>query len=285
MNRTELLGKYGALLSLIEIGLGSLLHSFSFPFTGIFLSLNQGYLLCRVSIITQDKTLPYSISNIAAVLKSLSPAGNKLGPMLSLSMQGLLFRTGLILGINPVGLSLGMILLSVWSFFQPLITYYLFFGEKLFNAAEFLAGKLGLGRENILWFLAGLILSKALIGVLLALFAWKSKGVDPNQEHLATFAKPGAEKSGHPMLMALKDLLRPVFLLSLLTTGTFLYFSQGAGAQIVWYLMRPVAIGFIFFYFSRTLSLDRLLFRLHGSRFEVFAKGCELALREIRKIL
>ncbi len=288
--KVEILGNYGALLSMIEVGLGSVLHSMHVPFTGLFLSLNQGYLLCRVAILTHDNWMSYSVSNIAACLKSLSPAGNKLGPMLSLSMQGLLFNLGtLIFGINPVGLSVGMILLSFWSFVQPVITYYLFFGDKLFNTAEFLYQKTlpyhGIDKKYLFWIFSGIVIAKAIAAVVLAIIAWKTKGQTFHQEEWANLAKPKPQSSAHPAVLALKDLMRPIFLISLFATGIFLYFSQHKLAEIIWYLMRPVAIGFIFFYFSRTLTLDRWLLRLHGGRFETFAKGCEIALTKVRKVI
>jgi hypothetical protein len=284
------MGHYGALLSLIEVGLGSILHSLNLPFAGIFLSLNQGHLLCRASIETRDRWISYSVSNIAAILKSLSPAGNKLGPMLSLSMQGLLFNLGtLIFGVNPFGLSVGMVLLSFWSFVQPLITYYLFFGDKIFNAAEFIYKKTlpfhGIEAQNLIWFFLGIVVLKAIFAVYLAIVAWRNQGMNQLQDRLASISVSKKATLGHPAIMALKDLLKPVFLLSLIMTAIFLYFSQHKLAEIIWYLLRPVAIGFIFFYFSRTLTLDRWLLRLHGSRFEVFAKGCELALSKIRKVI
>jgi hypothetical protein len=288
--KVEILGNYGALLSMIEVGLGSILHSMHVPFSGLFLSLNQGYLLCRVAILTQENWMSYSVSNIAACLKSLSPAGNKLGPMLSLSMQGLLFNLGtLIFGINPLGLIIGMILLSFWSFVQPVITYYLFFGDKLFNAAEFLYQKTlpyhGIEEKYLIWFFSGIVLLKAVAAAILAIIAWKTKGKIGYQEEWAKLAKRKPVTDQHPAILALKDLLRPIFLISLFATGMFLYFSQHKMAEIVWYLMRPVAIGFIFFYFSRTLTLDRWLLRLHGGRFESFAKGCEIALTKVRKVI
>ena len=46
----EKISAAAALLSLTEIGLGSLLHSFKIPFAGHFLSLNQGFILGKVSI-------------------------------------------------------------------------------------------------------------------------------------------------------------------------------------------------------------------------------------------
>ena len=286
--KIEILGHYGALLSLIEVGLGSLLHSFPIPFAGLFLSLNQGYLLCRVTILTKDPWLSYSVSNIAAVLKSLSPAGKKLGPMLSLSMQGLLFNIGTLFGVNPFGLSLGMILLSFWSFVQPLVTYYLFFGKELYNAAEFLYQKTlpyhGIEVKNLFWVFTGVVTLKAIVAVVLALMAWKTKGESEYQDRFANYVVKKDIKTGHPAILALKDLLKPVFLLSLAATTAFLYFSQHAFAEIIWYLMRPIAIAFIFFYFSRTLTLDRWLARLENGRFHTFAEGCKLALAKIRRV-
>jgi hypothetical protein len=289
IQKIEDVGKYGALLSLIEVGLGSLLHSFKVPFSGLFLSLNQGYLLCRVSIKTKDRTLAYSVSNVAAVLKSLAPAGNKLGPMLSLSMQGLLFTFGLGLGINPLGLSLGMALMSLWSFIQPLVTYYLFFGDKLIDSAKFIYAKtlpfLGLTEEALWWILSIVVMAKVFLGISLALVAWKKQGEDDHQERLTYYIKPKKTQHAPPVILALKDLTRPLFVFSLGSTAIFLWFSQHPWAQILWYLMRPLAIGFIFFYISRTLTLDRWLMKLQGSRFEVFGKGCELALSRIRKLI
>lgn len=280
--RVKILGHYGGLLSAIEVGLGSLLHSLHVPFAGIFLSLNQGYLLCRVAILTRNPWTGYSVSNIAAVLKSLAPAGKKLGPMLSLSMQGLLFNLGTLFGVNPFGLSLGMILLSFWSFVQPVITYYLFFGDTIVDLAKFIYEKsLPYGGEYLLY---GVIMAKALTAVILAMIAWKNKGHSLTQDKFLEH-KPLPQKQGPPLLLALKDLAHPLFLLSLLGTGIFLYFSHHSMSEIIWKLMRPLALGFIFFYFSRTLTLDKWLKKLHGGKWESFALGCEEALKNLRKIL
>lgn len=286
--RIEILGNYGALLSIIEVGLGSLLHSFYIPFAGHLLSLNQGFLLCRVAILSNDRGLTYGVSNIAAVLKSLSPAGKKLGPMLSLSMQGLLFYIGALFGINPVGLALGMVLLSFWAFVQPLVTYYLFFGNEIINAAEFLYQKTfqyhGIKAENLLWLFVGVIVVKAMLGIVLAILAWKTQGKSDYQDSFVNYAKPKNSESGDPLILALKDLLKPIFLISLMGTAVFLYFSQHQIAEIIWYLMRPLAIGFMFFYFSRTLTLDKWLMRLENGRFHAFGEGLKLALEKIRKV-
>lgn len=300
----EIVGHYGATLSLIEIGLGSLLHTFKIPFSGQLLSLNQGFILCRAAILSREipKNLwtTYSISNVAAVLKSLSPAGKKLGPMLSLSMQGLLFNMGiLVFGANPVGLCVGMALLSVWTFLQPLVTYYLFFGKELINTVEYLYEKTlpyhGLKAESLLWIFLGLVVTKMLAAVILAIVAWRTQGETiygkNYEEGLIKLAKEkGAKisderKNGNAAWLAVKDLFRPLFLVSLATTGVFLYFSQHDYAQIAWYLLRPIAIGFIFFYISRTLTLDRWLMKIENGKLRSFSLGCQTALAKIRSII
>lgn len=304
--KIEIVGHYGATLSLIEIGLGSLLHAFKIPFSGILLSLNQGFILCRAAILSRD--LPrnswttYSISNVAAVLKSLSPAGKKLGPMLSLSMQGLLFNTGiLIFGTNPVGLCIGMALLSVWTFIQPLITYYLFFGKELFSAIEYLYDKTlpyhGLKPESLLWIFIAVVVTKMLAAIVLGILAWRIRGKGIYGNHYdedlinlarAKGAKITTDDHGAPknaVWMAIKDLFRPLFLISLVMTALFLFFSQHDYAQIGWYLLRPIAIGFIFFYISRTLTLDRWLVKMEKGKLRAFSLGCQTALAKIRSII
>lgn len=294
----RLVGKYAAVLALIEVALGSVLHAFRIPFSGNFLSLNQGLLLCRAALEAKGqknaRTLSYTISNVTAVLKSLAPAGKKLGPMLSLSMQGFLFTVGIqFFGINLPGLVIGMVLLSFWTFLQPLITYYLFFGSELLKAFEYLFQKTlpyhGLEAATLWWILCGVILFKALVAATLAVLAWKwGAGFQDRLLELARQkgarpldGKPGA-KQGSPVLLALRDLLHPLFLISLAATGIFLFFSDHSLAEKIWILMRPLAIGFMFFYLSRTLRLEAWLKKLHGTRWENFARSCEHALAELK---
>ncbi len=294
--KIEKIGKYAASLSIIEVALGSLLHSMRIPFSGNFLSLNQGYLLCRASLSAKGSgsSVAYSISNVAAVLKSLAPAGKKLGPMLSLSMQGFLFSAGLWIGRESLfGLILGMVLLSLWTFLQPLITYYLFFGSELFQAGKYLLDKTfpyhGFTVSQLLFFLLCLVIGKALVAAALAIWAWKSKGQGDWQENLLRWAQEkgvrpldGKGKKGSPVLLAFRDMLHPLFLLSLATTCFFLIFSQHEWGEKIWILLRPLAIGFLFFYFSRTLTLDRWLKKLHGGRLGNFAAASEQALKKLR---
>src|SRR6185295_7221686 len=86
---------YATLLSLTEVGLGSVLHAMHIPFTGQLLSLNQIAVLSHATKMHPEKSAPLTISVVAALLKSLSPIGKRLTPMLALTMQGLLFTFGI----------------------------------------------------------------------------------------------------------------------------------------------------------------------------------------------
>jgi hypothetical protein len=180
------------------------------------------------------------------------------------------------------------------------VTYYLFFGEKLFSAAEYMFKKTvpyhGLKAESVFIIFAVIVAIKISVAILLALIAWKRGGKSiygkDYDESLFRLAQEkgiliNAEKSSHKQALwnAFKDLFRPLFLISLLLTGTFLYFSQGNYSSVGFYLLRPLAIGFIFFYLSRTLTIDRWLMRLEGGRFHTFSQGCQSALAKIRRLI
>ena len=135
-NSLDRVSHYSAFLSLVEIGFGSIVHGLKIPFGGQLMSLNQGAVLSHATRNIEHKTFSslMMISTVAAVMKSLSPAGNKLGPMLSISVQGSLFASGVFLfGKNLFGVVLGMILLSLWAFIQPLMVGYLFFGKNYYH--------------------------------------------------------------------------------------------------------------------------------------------------------
>ncbi|MFZ3231215.1 MAG: hypothetical protein WA160_13490 [Pseudobdellovibrio sp.] len=298
-NDIEFYGHFGATLSVVEISLGSILHGFHIPFSGIFLSLNQGFLLCRAALLSQNMEnsvwITYGISNVAAVLKSLSPAGKKIGPMLSISMQGLLFNFGTALfGVNQFGLIVGMLLLSVWTFLQPLITYYIFFGKKLFEAVEYLFEKTlpvyGIQTKYVVWIFFGVVVLKAITSIVLAILAVRTTGLSKIQDRLIDYAEQknilvtDNKTSNSIIVLVVKDLFKPLFLVSLLMTGIFLYYSESDKSIVIWYLLRPIAIAFIFFYFSRTLTLVRWLKIIENGRFRKFSLGCQHALEKVRRI-
>lgn len=64
-------------LSIVEIGLGSVVHGFKIPFGGHVLSLNQGMFLSRAMAFALSRREGFRLANeislIASFMKSLSP--------------------------------------------------------------------------------------------------------------------------------------------------------------------------------------------------------------------
>jgi hypothetical protein len=291
----EILGREAAALSLVEIGLGSVLHGFKVPFTGYFLSLNQGFFLSRA--VSQSRgmlgarLLPFQISSVAACLKSLSPAGKKLTPMLAISMQGAFFAIGTaIFGANLVGALVGSIVCSLWAFVQPLVLYVVLYGETLADVGVHYLDKFGL------WgWLIGLLVLKCVIAAALAVagFRMSEQRFERYQAMLLEAARargvapltPGRPDSGWAgaAIGALRDLARPLFLASVVLTGAFFWFNEHAWTEILWMLLRPVALGFLIFFAVRTPLLLHGVQRLRNSRLRGLGAGLESALERILK--
>ena len=263
-----LISYYATLQSLVEVGLGSFLHAFHIPFSGHALSLNQGLILTQACQKTNSRKeamiAANGISIITAVLKSLSPIGKRLTPMLAISMQGFLFSIGIfIFGNNILGIILGISLLSLWSFCQPLLFAYLFFGEKLFIAIEKLwldiAAKLSLPPEYGLNILLIFVSFKLLLAFIVALIGWKyptwitekyftkiMKYKDFTTKSIRN-KKPQSATSG-----ALKDLLNPWMILSLALTITFMMLTEKSDYfQVFIYALRVIAIAYLVFFILR----------------------------------
>lgn len=279
------------------------MHGLHIPMAGALLSLNQGFVLCRCVRLTKNNKailwLPYAVSNIAAAMKTLSPAGKKFGPMLSLSIQGLLFNLGTIaFGRNLLGTSIGIALLSVWTFLQPLVTYYLFFGQQLLSAVDYFYQK-SLPYHSLtqdkLWLVAMVfILGKALVAVCLAFLAYFSNHssiysptfqlkINELYEKQNVSQQNIESPSSNIWLMSIKDLLNPFFLVSFGLTTVFLLITLPRNVELVWSILRPLTIGYLFFIFSRSKLLDLFITKIEKSRFHLFARGLRFSLTKMRK--
>ena len=247
-------------LSLIEVLLGSFLHVAKVPFSGHFLSLNQGYFL-GTSIkeikgrLDAFKTV-IEISMVTSIMKALSPAGKKFGPMMSISMQGLLFSLGILLfGVNQLGRSIGMIFLSLWAFFQPLITYFLIYGTDLPKAFTYYLKKLNkyidVTPQTIITVIATLVTIKCTLALIVSFMKTERYEKLLNKLSLKTNMKI-LKKSKTPMQGVLKDILNPTFILSFALMGVYFFFTGEATALVIWKVLRALAIACIIFYLARS---------------------------------
>ncbi len=288
MNADDI-GKKAALLSIVEIGLGSFLHAFSVPFAGHFLSLNQGFILTRAAMESGDKRAPGIISAVAALLKSLSPVGKKLTPMLAIGMQGQLYNLGLLLlGNNGFGRILGMSLLSVWGFIQPLALYFILYGKTLVEMAEYYANELSkvftVTPDDFLSILVSLIIFKIICGVVVVILAQilKKKKIEQYETWLISKHKPQEPgKEGSPWLLALRDLLSPVFIVTWLLMLLFYMYSQHERAELIWVLLRPVALGYLIFLGLRIFPVEKIVPWV-SVRYPFLGRALESALKYIK---
>lgn len=254
----DLIGLYAGLLTAAEVGVGSFMHAFHLPFTGYILSLNQVLLLTKATEdagACQQKGLTASISSIAAILKSLSPMGKRLTPMIAIAMQGLLFNLGILIGgKGALGKGLGACLLAIWGFLQPVFIYYIIFGQLIFDALF-----KWLDPEWFWEIFALFVVFKCVLAVVVIKLAhripskWWAKWMP--EKRVQQEVKEGWK---HSMWKALTDLMMFPFVASIGLTAIFLYAMHHEIDDVVWGLMRPLAVGYLVFFILRVLPLSRL---------------------------
>ncbi len=279
MNKIEKTGNYAALLSLIEVSLGSFLHSLRLPLSGQILSLNQIFLLNHAVIHLQNYKSPVHISTISAILKSFSPAGKKLTPMLALTAQGHLFSWGILLfGNHILGRLIGSILSSLWAFIQPLLIYLILFGKDIVFMLDYFQNKLNslysFADDFFISLFLGLILIKVLFAIAIAIIANKISETQINT-YLKWLQNKQRNKiltkttSHSPLLGALKDLFSPLYLFSFVLLCIFFFYSRGNYSTMIWNLLRPVAVGFILFYCLRAFPIERLVAKIKNKKYSL----------------
>jgi len=274
-------GFYAGLLAATEVGLGSALHAARIPLRGQFLSLNQIFILQRASLEeSSSRFSPAIISNAAAVLKSLSPVGNKLTPMIAIAMQGWLFTVGTFLfGHTFLGRFVGGVLASLWAFLQPILLYGMIFGVKTLSASlREIFYFFPVSESLLLYCIGGLaILKISLVAVLMQIPAsWTEKYL----KKIDASKKIESDLTSSPLKGALKQIYKPMFLGSVLLSASFLYFAEGSAASLIWHLMRPLAVGFLFFYFLRWIPIQRLIPFLENK--SLFGQTLSAALNKVR---
>lgn len=284
-NKTNITGSYAALLAGTEIGLGSLLHMWHIPLSGHFLSLNQGFILSKATQKSKNYQTAMEISLVVATLKSLSPVGKRLTPMLAITVQGFLFSLGqMLLGVNLFGAIVGMLLLCLWTYVQMILVYILTFGTEIISVAHFFLNKL----PKILPFMEPNLVSLILIPVTINLFvavvvavlSFINKGTKYENYLLKISEKRmgGIFQIQNPgklvltlslkekVLLVFKDLLRPWYLISLLMMVLFFVINKSDQVQIMWYLLRTAAVSFLIFYTLRFLPVDQWFQKIFGSK-------------------
>lgn len=288
---TKTIGKFAATLSLTEIGLGSLLHGLSLPFAGQFLSINQIAIMGRASFQTNSKTAALKISLISSILKSLSPAGKKLTPMLAILSQGFLYSLALSLfGLNYAGVFMAVALSSSWAFLQPVILIYVLFGKAFLEVIKYFTRDFSFIKNidpmMILWLVLATFLIKFVMAFVISvkIIRMPEEEFLNLQNKLTVNMKQKSKKIyQNQLLNALMDLCQPLFLFSFLLTAVFLFQSQGNNVQFIWMLLRPLAIGLLLFYVIRVYPVENLAAFLEKRGHPELSKALQHAIEMIKR--
>lgn len=271
-----------------EVALGSIVHGFKIPFGGHILSLNQGLIL-SFSIRGEHSRrkavkTTHEISLTSAALKALSPMGNRLGPMLAISMQGFLYSLGItVLGTSLPGFILAMTLLSVWGIFQPLAIAWIIFGKTLFEGLFKLWTEIssifGFSESLFIPIILGFIFTKILMSWVLAWISWRAGEALERRylENLKSIAKKSgltplrntSASSGKSSLSAFfRDLIQPWFLVSFLVSlGFFIGSGEHGAPQVFFYALRVFGVAMLVFWTLRSFRrawAEKLFSRFPG---------------------
>ena len=240
---SNIVNKYALLLSSIEIGLGSLLHSLHIPFSGQMLSLNQIFLLSLASMKSPCPHTAIKVSTYAGMMKMGLGQGKKLTPMIAIMSQGCLFSLG-----SFFSTYLGAVLASLWAFVQPILVFYFISAGNLSKFFRFYLEKSQEFNIPIAWIFLAFISLKTLLAVFACYFARTSNLVFMiRYEAFAEQVKITPKRSKNFLL----DLFQPFYIISITLLALFYWYS--APDQYVILTLRTIGLALFGILGSRIL--------------------------------
>lgn len=267
----ERVGWFGALAGAIEVGAGSVVHGAKLPMGGLGMATTQAAVLTRAAQPMVDRSRVAWVAVLSAAIKSLSPAGQRLRPMLAIVMQGWLYARALrLFGWNLAGVMIGGFLMGTWAGSQGLLTQWLLFGDALTTALQTLNQEattmLGLPTPR-LWVVIAtwLALHGGVVATGTAL-AWRR----PLQGSMGSglpawfvpLSMPTRRGWGEALLHAFRDMLRPTFWVPLLLIVAALAWAGQSRESLIWVALRAVLIAWVMFVLVQRLDLPAMPGRL-----------------------
>jgi len=271
---TRLASRIGAcsgLGGLVEVGLGSFLHSFRVPLKGHALAYIQTLLLTTFGRSLHGRGL-FRISLLMAMLKAFSPAGKTIRPMFYIFMQGASFALPVFLfGWHLFSVLLGAIILNGFTLLLSLFVNYIMFGKSILEALGNLVGTVGglFGLHLDSWIagLAFLFGVKAVLAVVVAVAGYYfhlAPRIFALGRRAGAFLRPknvpkGPQTVWQSARAALRDVFRPMFLLAfLLSILMILFFAKITSGELIFLLIRGLCIAFAGFWLFRRINVEKV---------------------------
>jgi hypothetical protein len=288
---------FSSINAVVEVGLGTVLHSLRVPLKGHFLSSIQNLLLILFGKSMKGKNL-FWIVLISSLLKSFSPAGAKLRPMIFILMQGVFFLTPTyILGWSLISVLIGSILLGQSTLFISLLMDYIIFGRAIIDAyikgINVALAYIGFESLSVWELLIGFIIIKIVFSIIISVagfffsfdkfiskFQRKVECINPSDikiQEKYSFKKSVKE--------SLYDVLSYKFLLSFIALCLIIYFFAGLSkGAFLTTVFRGLTLSWIGFVISRRINFHKVIKFLETRGLYHIAFGLKKTLGVVKSI-
>jgi hypothetical protein len=248
------LGLFGGASGGIEMTVGSALHAAKIPLGGLAMaSLQAAMMVFAGSGLSQPGRVVW-VPFISGGLKALSPAGDRVKPMIAILVQGLLFGvTVQTLGWNVLALGLGGALVGAWAALQGFFLQYLLLGDDLVRAYDtvvlWLASHWHITAPDLPWLIGAWAVLHAAVAASATLTAWHLRRppamlqgiIEKETARTAGFGSTPPARSGWSK--RLREFGRWQFWLPLLIVATILLGSGRPWETVAWLALRFVTVG------------------------------------------
>lgn len=259
----EAVGLYGGASGAVEMTLGSALHGAQVPLRGQVLSTIQSLMLTAAAEGLVVRARVSWVAIVSAGLKALSPAGNRLRPMVAIASQGVLFSVSIqLFGWNPFAVGIGGFLVGAWSAVQGVVFQWLLVGGPMIQAydtgVKWVTHSLRLGEVGLPVVLGTIVvLSGILTGGATATFWGRRhqgmrKLIDQAEKHRPVIQTTSDWRSA--VKGAFRDLARPSFWVPILIIVAILRLTKTSWNEEFWVVIRAVSVGLLLFGAARMIS-------------------------------
>ena len=248
------LGLFGGAAGGIEVTVGTALHAGRIPLTGLMMASLQASLMVFAGTGLAQPGRVIWVPFISGGLKSLSPSGNRINPMIAIVVQGVLFGGSVqVLGWNVLALGIGGALVGAWAALYGFLLQYLMLGSDLVQAYDtvmlWLADQFHVSSPGLPWLVGLWTAFHAAVAAGATLAAWRMR--QPPAVLQRIIAKETArvpDAASIPVARAgwtsrLRELGRWQFWLPLVLVSAILLGSGHSWETVLWLGLRFVAIG------------------------------------------
>ena len=246
------IGLFGGVAGGLEMTVGAALHAAKIPLRGLAMSSLQAAMMVFAGTGLSQPGRVVWVPFISGGLKALSPAGNRVRPMIAIIMQGLLFGgTVQAFGWNFLALGLGGALVGAWAALQGFFLQYLLLGSDLVRAYDsvvlWLADYWHITAPGLPWLVGAWAALHALVAGGIAVTAWYLRRPPTVlQNIIERETARGTVTSGagrRDWMQRLGEFGRWQFWLPLVIVAAILLGSGRPWETVAWLVLRFLAVG------------------------------------------